>query len=269
MQYFKHMSNMRNDKRIKKLIIKFGIEGYGWYNLILESITESLTTQKPLPELEETCEELALFYNGNTTTINEIVCWMINEGLFEINEINSRVTCHKIYKYLEASQTRSNEIRNMITQYKQENQKQLKLLSENVTDSLETVQDKSEEQNRTEQNRTEQNRIEKKKKEKNIIHNDIIEEIYQSYPTRDWKQGYSTGRCQKNRGQIKKLLKKYTKEQIMNEIENHVAERQKAKLSIKTFSRFLEEFPDPEQEYDIANMPAEEVMKLIKEGKIT
>ena len=95
-----------------------------------------------------------------------------------------------------------------------------------------------------------------------------IEEIYQSYPTRDWKQKYSTGRCQKNRKQIKILLKKYSKDHIISEIENHIKERKKANLSIKTFSRFLDEFPEPEPEYDIANMSAKEVEKLLDEGKL-
>ena len=111
MQYFKHMSNMRHDLKIKKLILKYGIEGYGWYNLILETISEKLSTQKPMPELEESCEDLALCYNGNTTKINEIICYMINNGLLELNDLNARVMCNKIFKYLDSSQTKSEELK--------------------------------------------------------------------------------------------------------------------------------------------------------------
>lgn len=92
-----------------------------------------------------------------------------------------------------------------------------------------------------------------------------IELIFQAYPTRDWKQKYSTGKCQKNKNQIKALLKKYSSQQIISEINKYVEERKKAGLSIKTFSRFLEEFPEPEKEiddYDFENMTADEVIKL-------
>ena len=63
------------------MISKYGLEGYGLYNLILESITESLSNDKPLPELHENCEDIAMFYNGNTSKINEMMMYMINQGL--------------------------------------------------------------------------------------------------------------------------------------------------------------------------------------------
>ena len=62
---------MRHDVKIKRVISKYGLEGYGLYNLALESITESLSTASPLPDLQETCEDIAEFYNGNTAKINE------------------------------------------------------------------------------------------------------------------------------------------------------------------------------------------------------
>jgi len=118
MQYFKHMTGMRNDSKIKRVINKYGIEGYGIYCIIIESIVENITTENPLPELSETCEDLAEFYNGNTAKINEIVNFMINQGLFELNEINGRVICSKVYKFLEQSQTRSEEIKRLIHSFK-------------------------------------------------------------------------------------------------------------------------------------------------------
>lgn len=118
MQYFKHMANMRHDRRIKKLINRFGIEGYGLYCLILELIVDELTTESPDPELLESCDDLAEFYNGNSAKIDEMVRYMISNNLLEVNEINKRVTCSKIYKYLEKSITRSESIRKMIESYK-------------------------------------------------------------------------------------------------------------------------------------------------------
>jgi hypothetical protein len=124
MLYFKHMSNMRHDTKIKRLIAKYGIEGYGLYNLIIESIVEGITTEKPIPDLQETCEDIALFYNGNAAKVNEIAAFMLNQGLLEVDEITGRILCRKIYKFLEQSQTRSEEIRALINNYRNTTQSQ-------------------------------------------------------------------------------------------------------------------------------------------------
>lgn len=118
MQYFKHMSNMRNDLKIRRVINKFGLEGYGLYCLILETVVEGLATDSPVPDIQETCSDIAEFYNGDTTKINEIASFIINQGLIEIDEVSERITCNKIYKYLESSQTRSKAIKELIESYK-------------------------------------------------------------------------------------------------------------------------------------------------------
>jgi hypothetical protein len=138
---------MRYDKKIKNVIDKYGLEGYGLYCLILESIAEKLCNEKPEPDLEENCEEIAKFYKGDTAKINEMASYMVNEGLIEVNEISARIECHKIYKYLEQSQTRSDKIKNLIKSYKT-----------NITNCLipsETVRDCLSKK-RTEKNRKEQ-----------------------------------------------------------------------------------------------------------------
>lgn len=157
MQWFKHYSNMRHTVKIKRLISRYGIEGYGLYCIIIESITESLCTKKPLPELDETCEDIATFYNGNTAHINEMMSFMLNNDLFELNENNGLVMCNSIYELLDASQTRSEEIRLMIKNYKKEFKK---LMSQTVRD----IPDFSD---RIEKNRIEYKRIEKKENKNN------------------------------------------------------------------------------------------------------
>lgn len=118
MQYFKHSSSMRNDVRLKRVIAKYGLEGYGLYNLVVESITENIETDTPLPFLEETCEDIAEFYNGNSARIEEIMRYMIEQGLFSVETVEKRIACFKIYSYLEKSQTRSEAIRQLIESYK-------------------------------------------------------------------------------------------------------------------------------------------------------
>lgn len=118
MQFFKHMANMRHDPKIAKLIKRYGVRGYGVYNLILECITENLASDRPMPELELTASDLAELYNDDTAQINEIVDYMLKNNLLEINNLNGRVLCTKLYRYLDRSQTRSQEIRNMINNFK-------------------------------------------------------------------------------------------------------------------------------------------------------
>jgi len=109
---------MRNDVKINRLIRKYGLEGYGLYNLIVESIAESLSSDHPIPELEETAEDIADKYRGDTAKISEMMQFMLKQGLFEVDEITGRILCRKIYKFIDKSQTRSEEIRSMIESYK-------------------------------------------------------------------------------------------------------------------------------------------------------
>ena len=146
MQWFKHMSNMRNDVKIKRVKNRFHLFGYGLYNHILESITESLCTNSPMPDLEETAHDIAIEYGEDTEKVNECMSFMLNQGLFDLDELTGRIICTKIYKFIESNQTRSKEIRGMISSYKSKVEKNL--LSR-------AVLDKCEEENRREENRIE------------------------------------------------------------------------------------------------------------------
>ena len=39
--YFKHDSNARNDPKIKSLINKYGLKGYGWFWVVIEMLREA------------------------------------------------------------------------------------------------------------------------------------------------------------------------------------------------------------------------------------
>jgi hypothetical protein len=173
MQYFKHFGTMRHDIKIKRVISKYGLEGYGLYNLTLESITESLSTDSPLPDLQETCEDIAEFYNGNTAKINEIMNFMINQGLFDLDEITGRIMCNKLYKFLDTSQTRSVELRAMITGYKAA----LKQPNELIEDKSQTVSD-GHRQSNTSHDKSE--RIRRRKEEEKEIEKEF-NQFWESY----------------------------------------------------------------------------------------
>lgn len=146
MRWFKHMSDMRHDPRIRRVIRKYGIEGYGLYCLVIESIVQQMSSSSPIPDMQEDCEDLAGEYYGDTAKINEMVSFMINQGLFKPDEMTGLIVCHKIYKYLDTSMTNSPELRKMIKGYRQK-------ISNEVSECHDMV---SECQDRTEENRTEQ-----------------------------------------------------------------------------------------------------------------
>ena len=151
MKWFKHMTDMSEDVKIKRVVRKFGVEGYGLYCYILERIVKKLETESPAPDLEETAQDIANDLGMDTLRVEEIMWFCVEQGLFGQDEITGRLTAHKIYKYLQQSETRSKEIRNMITAFKGVSQ---------------TVRDKCEEQNRTEQNTIEEKRSLKPPEEK-------------------------------------------------------------------------------------------------------
>jgi len=118
MQFFKHMSNMSNNLSIKRLIRKYGLEGYGLYCYIIERIVYNLTTDSPFPNLDYSCEDIADETNVDVRRVSDIANFMINEGLLTIDEVTTQIQCKKVYKYLDTNQTRSKEIRDMINNFK-------------------------------------------------------------------------------------------------------------------------------------------------------
>jgi hypothetical protein len=173
---------MRHDLKIKRVISRYGLEGYGLYCLILESITESLSNESPMPELSETCEDIAEFYNGNTARINEIANFMMNQGLFDLSEVDGHIICHKVYKFLDTSATRSDKLRKMISDYKI-------ATSQNVRDSAQTnlIEEEVEEEVEEEIEIEEEYKKERVPKAKRKIESEF-EIFYSSYPKKIKKQ---------------------------------------------------------------------------------
>lgn len=72
----------------------------------------------------------------------------------------------------------------------------------------------------------------------------FIEYIYAMYPTKCPMRNTSLGKSHKDKARIKKLLKMYTKEQIVSVVENEVSSKL-GKQYMQNFSTFLNNFPDP------------------------
>lgn len=172
MKWFKHMSDMADDVKVKRLRRKYGVEGYGLYNYILERIVNNLQKNSPLPELEEEAQDIAGELGMDTLRVEEIMKFAIDQGLFTVDEVTGRLVAHKVYKFLEESTTRSSELKAMIKNYKDSIAYSQNLqMPDDVSDSLgqsETVSDNpglspdSQRLSGLEQNRREENRTEEK-----------------------------------------------------------------------------------------------------------
>jgi hypothetical protein len=172
------MTNMRHDVKMRRLINKFGIEGYGLYCAILESIVETMDTSNPIPDLEENSHDIATFFKMDTVRVEEIMLFCMTQGLFDQDELTGSLLCHKVYKFLESSQTRSKEMRAMISAYKKSSSPQIPQdFDQN------SVSDKCEEKNRIEKNRIEKNRI-----EENVDHDDRFDDFWNLYDKKTGKE---------------------------------------------------------------------------------
>jgi len=85
------------------------------------------------------------------------------------------------------------------------------------------------------------------KNEKNDKNDKNVDDIFKNYPTRCHHSNRATGKCSKNKNQILKLLRDKTKEEII-EIQNlYISDCDKSKTYYKSYSTFLNNFPDKEQ----------------------
>jgi len=151
-KWFKHMTDMSEDPRIKRIVRRHGGMAYAVYNYALERIAKRLETDSPEPDLEEGSEDIADFLKHDTVKVEEIMLSCIQEGLFDQSEVTGRIVCHKVYKFIDKAQTRSGEIRKLIDAYAGMTDGAPGAVTDSHGQS-ETVGDNPD---RTEQNRTEQ-----------------------------------------------------------------------------------------------------------------
>ena len=94
MKWFKHDSDASFDAKLRKLKIKYGMEGYGLYWHCLECIARGVDTHNLTFELEEDSEVIALDTHLSRELVEDMMRYMLELGLFE--EGRGRITCLKM-----------------------------------------------------------------------------------------------------------------------------------------------------------------------------
>lgn len=94
MKWFKHDSNASIDAKIERLMIRYGLEGYGLYFYCLEMIARTVEKHNLTFELEHDAEIIAHRVGIHQDRIQEMMAFMVDLGLFE----NDRgvITCLKM-----------------------------------------------------------------------------------------------------------------------------------------------------------------------------
>lgn len=150
MKWFKHDSNASIDAKVEKLMMKYGLEGYGLYFYCLEMIARTVEKHNLTFELEHDAELIAHRLNKHPDMVQEMMGYMVSLGLFE----NDRgvVTCLKM-----ASRT---------DEYTQKLISKNKALNNNRTKSIECPDKVPTKSDLIEENRIEENRREERSKNK-------------------------------------------------------------------------------------------------------
>ena len=115
MKWFKHDSNALHDAKIEKLIMQYGIEGYGLYFACIEIIANELTSDNITFELEHDAEILAYKFKVDTLRVEEIIKYCVKLGLFQYNIESQKIACYKLAKRLDITMSQNPEIKSIVT----------------------------------------------------------------------------------------------------------------------------------------------------------
>ena len=94
MKWFKHQSTAAIDSRLKRVRLKYGMEGYGLYWYLLECIARCVEPHNLTFELEEDAELVSLEVGIHRERVEEMMRYMCELGLFE--DSGGTITCLKM-----------------------------------------------------------------------------------------------------------------------------------------------------------------------------
>lgn len=109
MKWFKHDSDANRDRKLKKVIMRYGAEGYGLYWYCIELIAEPIDRNNLTFELEHDAEILAHDLKMDSKRVEEIMMFMVHLELFEMD--GEWVTCMKLAQRIELSLVRSPQLK--------------------------------------------------------------------------------------------------------------------------------------------------------------
>ena len=257
MKWFKHDSNASRDAKLEKLIMKYGVEGYGLYWYCIEIIAGELSIENITFELEHDSEILAYKLKMDSRKVEEIMAYCIHLNLFDINPDTNRVRCMALAKRVDEYTAKNPEIMKI----KNSIVKQLPIVSGQNHDSV--LPDKI--------------RLDKIRLDKNKDNNKefSFEVIYNKYPRREGqkqaeKYFKTTVKTQIDWDNINKALSNY-----MNYLYKNKIEAQFIKMASTWFNNWQDwvNWQDPKvpiiknkKNYIVSEFQTEEYKKAVEKG---
>ena len=175
MKWIKHDTNANQDAKLKRMRMKYGLEGYGLYWYCLELIAADVDQNKLTFELEHDAEIIAFDTGIHYERVNEMMAYMVNLKLFESN--NGILTCLKLANRLDKSMTSNPMMRKMLGDIKVNHDAVM-------TQSAEPMQDKTKldetKQDKTILNNTTVTVVTEKKVR--VTKSDTWKRFYEEYP---------------------------------------------------------------------------------------
>lgn len=112
MKWIKHDTDAHRDAKLRRVQMKYGMEGYGLYWYCLELIAAGLSEHNLTCELEHDSEVIAHDTGIHFERVQEMIVYMVNLGLFE--ESQGVITCLKLVNRLDQSMTSSPRMRKLL-----------------------------------------------------------------------------------------------------------------------------------------------------------
>jgi|GEM_PF-1801167 len=112
MKWFKHDAHSLRKANIERLIMEYGIEGYGLYYACLEMIAGDIATDDLTFELKHDAELIAHKFKMDTMRVEKIMHRCIELNLFDLAD-SGRIRCLKLAHMLEESISKNREMRLM------------------------------------------------------------------------------------------------------------------------------------------------------------
>jgi hypothetical protein len=177
MKWFKHDSDAAIDAKIEKLIVRYGLEGYGLYFYCLELIAKNIDKDNLTFELEHDAELISRRVGLHPDRVQEMMGYMVDLSLFE----NDRgvITCFKLAYRLDDTTSRNPEIKKMqagLNAIPELTPKRLRSKSEETSDRLEEI--------RLEENKN----TSPSGDEKKLRADHLFDEFWAAYPTKTGKK---------------------------------------------------------------------------------
>lgn len=109
--WFSHEAKANRDTKMKRLLMKYGAEGYGLYWYCVEHVADNVGPKLTF-EVEHDSEILAHELKIDTLKVEEMMLYMVNIGLFERSD--DLITCLSLLKHLTPNCTRNEELKTLI-----------------------------------------------------------------------------------------------------------------------------------------------------------